>query len=216
MPVWFEELGSEVDMGRLSAACLLVTLARFSVQPTQAQESGGSSTTFELTAFAGGALFMSDLADFIVPPGEERMENPKMGNGVALGAHAGLRFGQVSMEGTLGFIPGSYSGTTTGGQMSIDTNVMLFGGSLLYTLPSENQLMEVFLAGGAGGKIHSPSEGDSQTNVYGSVGAGLRIFMSQSMALRFEARDYISPYTDGNLQNDLLITVGLSISPSGS
>jgi len=204
-------------MGRLFSVGLLVTLAIFSVQPLQAQDSGQSSTRIEFTAFAGGALFMSELADFIVNcSGCERVANPKMENGVVVGAHAGLRFGQMSVEGTLGFIPGSYAGTTSSGQLSIDTSVMIFGGSLLYTLPSENQLMEVFLAGGAGGKIHSPDVGESSTNPYGSVGVGLRIFVSPSMALRFEARDYISPYTDGNLQNDFLITAGLSISPSGS
>jgi hypothetical protein len=216
MPAWFGELVLEIDMRRLSAACLLATLALLSVQPARGQESEGTSITFELTAFAGGALPLSDLADFIVPPGGERIENPKMENGVALGAHAGLRFGQLSLEGTFGFIPSSYSGNTTGGQVSIDTDILLFGGSLLYTLPSSNQLMEIFLAGGAGGKTHSPSEGDSQTNVFGSLGAGLRVFVSPSVALRFEARDYISPFTDGNLQNDLLITVGLSISFPGS
>jgi hypothetical protein len=121
------------------------------------------------------------------------------------------------VEGSLGFIPGSYSGTTqTGGDRSIDTKVVIFGGSLLYTLPSENQLMEFFLAGGAGGKMHSPEIGDSQTNPYGSVGAGLRIFVTPTTALRFDVRDYISPYTDGNLQNDVLLTAGLSFSPSGS
>lgn len=209
-------------MGRLFAACLLVTLTLFSVQPVQAQESGGSSITFELTAFAGGALFVSDFGSHIVPSaGDERVTEPKMENGVVFGAHAGIRFGQVTLEGTFGFVPGSYSGIQSGGQArTLDTNVMLFGGSLLYTLPSENQMMEVFLAAGAGGKTHSPDVGDPQTNIYGSIGGGLRIFISPSMALRLEARDYISPYdlsdVDGNLQNDLLITVGLSISPSGS
>ena len=207
-------------MGRVFAAYLLVTLALFSVQPVQAQESQGGSTAFELTAFAGGALFVSNLGSHIIPSaGDERVTEPKMENGVVFGAHAGLRFGQVSLEGTFGFVPGSYSGIQSGGQArTLDTNVMLFGGSLLYTLPSENQMMEVFLAAGAGGKTHIPDIGDSQTNIYGSIGGGLRIFISPSMALRLEARDYISPYAlpdvDGNLQNDILLTVGLSISPS--
>ena len=169
-----------------------------------------------MTAFAGGALFLSDLADRIVPAGAEGINTPKMGNGIVVGGNIGVRFGQLSLEGTLGFIPGSYTGTRTSGSVSVDTQVLIYGGSLLYTLPSENQLMEVFLAGGAGAKSHSPDIGESQTNVYGSVGGGLRIFVTPTMALRFEVRDYISPFTDGNLQQDVLITAGLSLSPSGS
>lgn len=184
------------------------------VQPVQAQ----SSPQLDLTPFAGGALFVNDLAsDMLVCDGGcERIQTPKMDNGIAFGAHAGLRFGAWSLEGTAAMVPTSWSGEETGGgQRSVDTSVLILGGNVLYTIPTENQLMEVFLAAGGGIKSHSPDEGDSATNPMGNVGLGLRVFISPSMALRFEGRDYISPYEDGNVQNDLLVTVGLSFSPGG-
>ncbi|MFC1791482.1 outer membrane beta-barrel protein [Gemmatimonadota bacterium] len=200
-------------MGRRTAAGLLVAvLTLFAVPALEAQ----NSPQFELTAFAGGALFISDLAgdNYLLPGTNERYDAPKMDNGIALGGHLGFRFGKVSLEGTLAFIPSSFTGiNSSSAQESIDTNVLIYGASLLYTLPSQNQLMDIFLVGGVGAKTHSPDTGDGETNFGGNVGLGLRVWVTPTMALRFEGRDYISPYTDGNLQNDLIISAGLSIAP---
>ncbi len=208
-------------MGRLISVGLSMVLFLTPLQGLQAQGMGNGNTKFEITAFAGGALFVSDLADrIVVYPGAEGINQPKMDNGVVLGGNLGLRFGQVSLEGSFALVPGAYSGSNTSGQQKIDTNLMVFGGNVLYTLPSDNPLMEVFLAGGAGAMKYDssdhPNAETNQTNAYGSLGGGLRIFVTPSMALRFEARDYISPFTDGNLQNDIFLTAGLSFSPSGS
>ena len=121
------------------------------------------------------------------------------------------------MEGTLAYAPSSFEGTSTlGPTLSEDMNLLMYGLSLLYTIPSDNPLMEVFLASGIGAKTHSPSEGDAQTNALGNVGLGLRVWLSPSMALRFEGRDYISSFDgegESSLRNDLLFSVGLSFSP---
>ena len=176
----------------------------------------------ELTAFAGAAVFPGTLADeLLVCEGIvcDRIQDVGMTAGVAFGAHAGARFGAWSVEGTLAFAPSSIEGTSTLGQtVSVDTNLLLYGLDALYTFPSENPLMEFFVAGGVGAKTHSPSDGDSQTNIGGNLGAGLRVWLSPTMAIRFEGRDYISSYeglSGSALQNDILISVGVSFSPAG-
>ena len=174
----------------------------------------------DLTAFAGAAVFPTNLADvLLVCEGIlcDRVQDVGMKAGVALGAHAGARFGAWSIEGTLAFAPSSFEGTSTlGPTVSVDTNLLLYGVDLLYTIPSDNPLMEVFLATGVGAKTHSPSDGESQTNAMGNLGVGLRVWLSPTLALRFEGRDYISSFEgegSSSLQNDLLFTVGLSLSP---
>ena len=200
------------------ALVALATCLSFA-QPLEAQ----TPVKFELTAFAGAAVFPGTLADDLLVCEEiltcDRIQDVSMKAGVALGAHAGARFGAWSLEGSLAFAPSSFEGTSTlGATRSVDVNLLIYGLDALYTLPTDNPLMEFFLAGGVGAKTHSPSEGESQTNLGGNVGAGLRVWLSPSTALRFEGRDYISSYeglTGSSLQNDLLITVGIAFSPAG-
>lgn len=204
-------------MRRFGPSALAVLMTCFLVAPPAlAQEP----MKMELTAFAGAAVFPGSLADeFLVCEGIvcDRIQDVSMTAGVAFGAHAGARFGPWSVEGTVAFAPSSLEGTSTlGPTVSVDTNLMLYGVDLLYTIPSENPLMEVFLATGLGAKTHSPSDGDGQTNVAGNLGVGLRVWLSPTLALRFEGRDYISSFEgegESSLQNDLLFTVGLSLSP---
>jgi len=198
-------------------ALLLLALGLSPVQPLGAQ----TPMQLDITPFAGAAVFPGDLADdLLLCEGIvcDRIQGVSMKAGVAFGVHGGVRFGAWSVEGSFALVPTSLEGTSILGQtVSVDTNITLYGVDLLYTLPSENPLLEVFLAGGAGAKTHSPSGEKSQTNLMGNVGAGLRLWLSPSMAVRFEGRDFISSF-DGegssSLQNDILFTVGLSFSPN--
>lgn len=204
-------------MRRFRTFALIVLAAGFfTISPVKAQ----APMKMDLTAFAGAAIFPGDLADeLLVCEGIlcDRIQDVGLKAGVALGAHAGARFGDWSIEGTVAFAPSSFEGTSTLGQtVSVDMNLLLYGVNLLYTIPSDNPLMEVFLVTGVGAKTHSPSDGEAQTNVMGNVGVGLRVWLSPTLALRFEGRDYLSSYegvVGSSLQNDLLFTVGLSLSP---
>ena len=195
---------------------VLPTLCLLNAGPLEAQ----SPVKLELTAFAGAAVFPGTLAEeLLVCEGIvcDRVQDVGMKTGIALGAHAGARLGAWSVEGTVAFAPSSFEGTSTlGSTRSVETNLLLYGVDLLFTLPGENPLMEVFLAGGAGAKTHSPSDGESQTNVMGNLGVGLRVWLSPALALRFEGRDYVSSFEGegaSSLQNDLLFSVGLNLSP---
>lgn len=198
-------------------ALVVLTLCLAAAGPLKAQ----LVPKLDVTPFAGAVLFPGTLADeVLVCDGIvcDRVSDVGMKAGVTFGAHAGARFGAWSVEGTLAFAPSSFEGNSIlGPTRSVDTNLLLYGVDVLYTLPGENPLMELFLAAGAGAKTHSPSQGESQTNVTGNLGVGLRVWLSPSLALRFEGRDYISSF-DGeggsSLQNDLLFSVGLSFSPN--
>jgi len=205
-------------MRRISPLALLsLAIGFLPMQTLEAQ----TPLHLDVTPFAGAAVFPGDLADeFLLCGGLvcDRISQVGMKAGVAFGVHGGVRFGAWSVEGTFALVPTSLEGTSILGQtVSVDTNLTLYGVDLLYTLPSDNPLLEIFLAGGAGAKTHSPTDEESQTNVTGNLGAGLRVWLSPSMAVRFEGRDYISSF-DGeggsSLQNDILFTVGLSFSPS--
>jgi hypothetical protein len=207
-------------MRRFSPLALVVlTVCLLPTRHLLAQEG----MKFEVTPFVGAFVFPGTLADELLVCEEiltcDRIQDVSMKAGVALGAHAGARFGAWSLEGTLAFAPSSFEGTSTlGATRSVDTNLLIYGVDALYTFPSENPLMEFFVVGGIGAKSYSPSEGDGQTSVGGNAGAGLRVWMSPSTAVRFEGRDYISSF-DGEgsskLQNDILFSVGLTISPGG-
>jgi len=176
---------------------------------------------FEITPFVGAAVFPSTLADALTVCEElltcDRLSDVSMKAGVVMGGHAGARFGAWSVEGSFAFAPASFEGTSTlGATRSVDTNLMIYGLDALYTFPSENPLMEFFAVAGVGAKTYSPSEGDGQTDVAGNLGVGLRVWMSPTLAVRFEGRDYVSSFEgegSSKLQNDILFAVGLTISP---
>jgi outer membrane beta-barrel protein len=198
-------------------APVVLAIGFLPVQPLKAQ----TPLQLDITPFAGAAVFPGDLADELLLCGGlvcDRIDGVGMKAGVAFGVHGGVRFGAWSVEGTFALVPTSLEGTSIIGQtVSVDTNLTLYGVDLLYTLPTENPLLEVFLAGGAGAKTHSPSDEESQTNVMGNLGAGVRVWLSPSMAVRFEGRDYISSFDSeggSSLQNDILFSVGLSFSPN--
>lgn len=191
----------------LSAVCLILP-----TESVRAQASGG----VEISGFIGGAVFTTSLAgeDFLLEGTILRFDDPELKGGLALGAHVGYAFGQVAVEGTVMHIPTALSGgDILGVRATVDTNVLIYGVNVLYTLPSQNQLMDVFLTAGLGVKAYSFEAGDSQTNFGGNIGAGLKVWITPAMALRFDGRDYISPFKNGNLQNDLVLSMGLTFAP---
>ena len=64
-----------------------------------------------------------------------------------------------------------------------------------------------FLTGGVGG-ITFTGGGDSETRLAGNVGVGLKAFVSERVALRFEARDRIYRILSDTL-NDFYFTAGV-------
>ena len=96
---------------------------------------------------------------------------------------------------------------------------------LVYRLrpPGAAAMVEPFLAVGGGVRrleldaVASP-EVRSSTDPVGTVAAGARVDLWLPVALRFEVRDHLSRFDatetgDSKLQNDILITVGLSVRP---
>ncbi len=167
--------------------------------------------TFEGTAFAGVGFFLNDLVD-------EEEARIGLDDSFVVGAHAGLRFGRIlGVEGTFAFVPTELPATDGGLTIGEDTDLRIYGASLLLNVPVPASPLEPFAALGLGAKTYAPEEGESETDFMWSLGAGARLFFGDHVAIRLEARNYMSsfdppdPTFDSSLQNDLLLTGGLSL-----
>lgn len=195
---------------RYRCAVLLLAVAAWTA-PLQAQERAA----FEGTVFGGAGLFLNDFA-------EEEGVAIGMDNSLALGAHAGVRFAdRFGVEGTFAFLPAEASLSSGDVSAGIDTNVLLYGASFLVNFPVRESNLEPFLAVGAGAKRYDADdvegeETEAETDLMWNFGGGARIFLSENVAIRLEARNYMSsfdpeePGLDTQLQNDVLLTAGLS------
>lgn len=195
---------------RYKCAVILLAVAAWTA-PLQAQ----SRTAFEGTVFGGAGLFLNDFA-------EEEGVAIGMDNSFALGMHAGVRFAErFGVEGTFALLPSQTTVSAGGLSAGIDTNVLLYGGSFLMNFPLRASNLEPFLAVGAGAKRYDADDFDgeemeAETDFMWNFGGGARIFLSENVAVRLEARNYMSsfdpeePGLDTKLQNDVLLTAGLS------
>lgn len=81
--------------------------------------------------------------------------------------------------------------------------------------------LDIYLSGGLGfvkrGSDFFEEEDELQelTDVAGVVGTGIRYGVRRNLYIRVDVKDYISsftkPYEDSELQNDLLVTVGIEV-----
>lgn len=184
----------------------------------------------ELSPFFGAALFLSDLGPArdgtlgtsTVPDLVQSNESS-----FSLGGRLGFDFGAVTVEGVLAYIPTEIA-TTGNTTHAADQSIILAGADLI--LKKEvNPFLGVFLAGGAGIKSYSaddpfeelqldPLGFESGTDFSFDIGAGARLALTESAALRLDVRDYISSFEvleESTTQHDLLVTLGLSWRPGG-
>lgn len=181
----------------------------------------------EVTAFAGAAVFASDLTD--VFGGDQIVQS--LDNAIAFGAHVGARFSSFSIEGTAAIVPTDLisESAALGVAPSVSQTVLMLGVDVLYDLGGE--AFEPFLAAGVGIKSYSaddplsPPGFESGIDPAFNIGVGGRLWITESAAIRIDLRDYISTFDafdlipdsgeDAKLQNDLLLTVGISFTSGG-
>lgn len=186
---------------------------------------------FDGTIFAGAALMTQDLTDeFTVNvDGQIRTAVQSHDNGLALGAHLGVRWDRLAVEGTLAWIPTNLVTTIEGVEdITEDQTILILGGSVLYDIVP-GRFFDVFVAGGAGVKRYSaddPGGGfEGGMDFMFNAGLGARLAISETLSIRMDARDYISTFDafedidgsdeDAKMQHDILITVGLRFVPGG-
>lgn len=186
-----------------------------------------AQSRFELTPFAGAFLPLADLTDAF---GSDNVVQSHS-SAVTFGAHAGVRFSALSIEGTFAYVGTNLDSEGSGVTISEDQTILIFGGSLLYNIEA-SRFMEFFLAAGAGIKSYSaddplsPPGFEAGSDFMYNAGGGMRIFISPTTAIRVDVRDYMSTFDafellsasnqDAKMQHDLLLTVGLSFVLGGS
>ena len=139
----------------------------------------------------------------------------------------GVDLGAVTVEGMFAYVPTEIAtvGNTT---HAADQTIILAGADLLLR-KEVNPFFGVFLAGGIGIKSSSsddpfgelqlqPIGFESGTDFIFDFGAGAWLDLTESTALRFDVRDYISSFDvleESTTQHDVLVTLGLSWRPTG-
>jgi OmpA-OmpF porin, OOP family len=125
------------------------------------------------------------------------------------GLRAGYNFTEhVSIEGVFSFVPAEVK------DMVGDNGVNLYsyGGELLYHFMPESWFVP-FVAVGAG-EIHydTPGDGSNMNKFYLDYGAGLKLFITENVAIRADVR-HILPTNDN--YNDFMGTLGITFSFGG-
>ena len=216
-------------MRRTSAMLLALGTLSAAAVPAAAQ------ARFQITPFGGGMIFASDLSDeFFI--GDVGFSGQTLNNSIAFGVHGGMRFGQIAVEGTVGYAPATmvtFSDEEISDEVQLavfsDQSVLILGANLLYYLPQSSPFIEIFLTGGGGIKRYSEEDpfggwdaGESDPTF--DVGAGFQLAVSPSMSVRIDLRDYISTFDpDGpdfeelptKSQHDILLGFGLTFHPGG-
>ncbi len=115
-----------------------------------------------------------DSDDFVDPAG-----NPFFGAYLDYHFPAGL-----FIEGEFGFIPLEYA---PAGETRRDTNLLVLGLGLGYNIPLGDKA-QLYLDAGLGSFRWSPDGLDSESDFSLNYGTGLRVFLSDDFAVRFDAR----------------------------
>lgn len=202
--------------------CLTATLLLGSPTTADAQASPGSGPEVRISAGVFAPLSLLSTSD--VSFSTEVSSTAALGGGVTwwLGALG------ISARGVWAPAQLSLRPTGIGGAVPDDLgDAEYLAGSvdLVYRLrfPGPASLVEPFVALGAGLRrleldpVASP-EVRSATDPLGTVAAGARVDLWPPVAIRFEVRDHVSQFDAtetgaSELQNDILVTVGLSVRP---
>lgn len=214
----------------LIATTLLLGTAAAGPADSPAQET----TTFEISVFGAASFAVGDISDGfgLTLEGQSfQFERAEMADGFVFGGRAGVRFGDLQVEGSVGYwpttqvlvFPNSVGGVE--GSFRAESKVLLADASLLYHFEVPNTLIEPFLVVGGGVKSYDteqPLQGAifvGPTDATVIVGGGVRVPLTATTGLRIDIRDHISSFdfevsgADAKLQNDVIVSVGLSLFP---
>jgi len=183
--------------------------------PAEAQ----TSVEFELSPFAGGTLFLTDLPNqFHVQrrgQSDVEIEGGRYQDAFTLGANAGIRLNdRFGFEAFFAWLPTTLE-ARSGIANDVDLDGFMYGLTFLYHFNTER--VRPFLGAGAGGETfdYSALGWDRHTEFMTNLVAGANVAITPSTAIRLEARDCITwfdPHISGvsrTVENDLMLTVGL-------
>jgi opacity protein-like surface antigen len=205
----------EVTMRRSAIPGLTGTLMLLAAHTASAQ---APPVKLELTPFAGGALFLSELpsafqldTDF---GGTTTLTGVEFDNALVFGGRAGLRIAdRFGIGASVLYSPLTYSTSTATGQ---DGGLYAYGADFSYHAIDLSERIAPFIVAGVGAKSYDFEGADLKTDFMWNAGAGLDVALTRNVGIRFEARDYMSlfdPMIDGldeELQHDIVLSAGLS------
>ena len=202
----------------LSAVWLLLAAG---VTPASAQRG----PSIELSPFAGAVLPAGDLPERFVFSDDvastAEFGGVEFDEALVVGGNAAIWLtSRLGIEGTFAYAPMTLT-TTSDGVDAGELDLYTYGVNVSLRRPSASgplRRMTPFLTAGIGGKTydHGVEDVGVETDLMWNVGAGLNVRLTPALALRFEARDYMSSFDpevatfDSELQHDVLLTTGLS------
>ena len=180
-------------MNKLSVAVTIVScifLLSFAGGVSAEMKAGAVS----ISPHVGGYLFEGD---------QDLKNRPIYGFG--LGYNLNERWG----------VEASLSGINTGSDVTAgDVNAYLYRLEGLYHFNITDRFVP-YLAAGVGGITLSPDSGSTKNSPLFNYGAGVKYFLTEDIALRGDVRHVIAFDSRDATNNNLLYTVGLSISIGG-
>lgn len=164
--------------------CLLAVLLAVVLGITSGAAAGHRADSFMVSPFIGGYAFDSDL---------------NLEDELTYGIGLGYNFTEnLAAEAVF-----NYTDTELDKGAS-DVEGYLYRLDALYHFMPENRLVP-YVAAGIGAFDFDPDAGDSETEFSGNIGAGMKYFLNESIALRADVRDVMTfP------ENNLLYTAGLT------
>lgn len=213
---------------RALATAVLLGAGAVAVAPDTA--AAQDETSFYATPFIGVAFFPSDLTE-----ADENFGAFKVQNGPAYGVNAGAArlFGNLGLEALLVYSPAVTLADIVGtsGVLGFDTDIVIYGANVTYALADSRSAVVPTLSAGAGALSYSLDFGDdtidnSETDIMFDLGISLDLAITESIAVRFDLRDYInttksadageselftSDGEDGSTQQNIFLTAGLRI-----
>lgn len=203
----------------------LLSAAVFSLivtTPTQAQ------VQVTLSPLAGGYIPTAELFERLSlgGGGGATILNVRQEMGPLLGGRVAVRLTRLVIEAEAGYVLSNLDLPREVVAAGVDDDASVFLGSLnvLYDI-FQAPLSPLSLHVSAGGGLVARGGGlldrlDGTTALAGALGVGARFGLSPLTSLRFDLRDYISSFSpstrdgadlDAQLQNDLILTVGLEL-----
>lgn len=173
---------------------------------------------FELTPAIGGALFAADMPTTFqlqnTAGGNLTLSNVVLEDAVTFGGRTALRFAdRVSIGAGLFYTPLAYSTTNAS---DLDGGLYTYGADVAYHATGLSRKVAPFAVIGLGAKTYDFEGAELETDFMWNAGGGLDVRLNPALALRLEARDYMSmfdPQTTGideELQHDVVLSAGLS------
>jgi OmpA-OmpF porin, OOP family len=172
-------------LNKIFALIGLMGLLYFVPQDSYAENTAGSIT---LSPFVGGYRF-----------DQEQNLNHEPTFGLGLGYNFDENLG---IEGVVNYL-------STDGVNAGDVDGYLYRLDLLYHFMPKERFVP-FLAAGIGGISLCPDRGNTDTDIFVNYGAGLKYFLTESIALRGDVRHVISFASDDETNNNLYYTAGLT------